>query len=120
MRLAASLRRAWGSALAGGSRLNIPTSISPGAGHRARLPVRQKLYCEALPGVADPVTTWSGELGRLYPGGRVVPVSRKARHTAELNCSNVRMVVAAVRQRGGRIASGGDLGKSNFWGRTLV
>ena len=26
-----------------------PPVISPGAGHKARLPVRQKLYCEALP-----------------------------------------------------------------------
>src|SRR5439155_8945815 len=51
--------------------------VSPGAGHEARLPVRQKLHCEAPTGVADPVTTWSSESGRLYPGGRVVLVSRK-------------------------------------------
>ena len=32
-------------------------SVSPGAGNESRLPVRHKLYCEALTGVADPVTT---------------------------------------------------------------
>jgi len=36
----------------------------------ARLPVRHKLYCEAPTGVADPITTGSSEVGRLYPGGR--------------------------------------------------
>jgi len=39
-----------------------PSGISPGAEHEARLPVRHKLYCEALPGVADPITTGSGEM----------------------------------------------------------
>ena len=38
------------------------SSVSPGAGHEARLPVRQKPYCEAPTGVADPITTWSSEV----------------------------------------------------------
>src|SRR4051794_24319954 len=45
-------------------------------GTEARLPVRQKLHCEAPAGVADPVTTLVQRDGCLYPGGRVVLVSR--------------------------------------------
>ena len=37
--------------------------VSPGAEREARLPVRHKLYCEAPTGVADPITTWSSEVG---------------------------------------------------------
>src|SRR4051812_1567961 len=56
-------------------------------GTKARLLVRHKLYCEALPGVADPKTTGSREGYRLYPGGRVVLVPATVQHTAELGCS---------------------------------
>jgi hypothetical protein len=43
-------------------------------GTRSRPPVRDKPHCEALAGVADPVTTWPSEVDCLYPGGRVVLV----------------------------------------------
>ena len=44
---------------------------SPGAGQRARPPVRHKLYCEAPTGVADPITTWpSGEVASTQEGGQ--------------------------------------------------
>ena len=53
-----------------------PPRESPGAEHEARLPVRQKPHCEALSGVADPITTWPRKVDRLYPGGWIVLVSR--------------------------------------------
>ena len=56
-------------------------------GTRARLPVRQKLHCEALAGVADPETTDTQRGECLYPGGRVVLVSRNVQHAAELDCA---------------------------------
>jgi hypothetical protein len=61
--------------------------VSPGAEHKARLPVRHKPYCEAPTGVADPRTTLVQRGRCLYPGGRVVLVSRKcpARSRARLN-----------------------------------
>ena len=39
-----------------------PRRCIPGGRAEARPPVRQKLYCEALAGVADPKTTWPGEV----------------------------------------------------------
>lgn len=38
---------------------------------------QSKLRHEAEIGVVDPETTWSDSFDRLYPGGWVVPVSRK-------------------------------------------
>ena len=38
------------------------SSVYPREPDRVRLPVRDKLYCEALAGVADPVTTCSREV----------------------------------------------------------
>jgi hypothetical protein len=45
-----------------GARERRDRGVSPGAEHEARLPVRHKPHCEALTGVADPITTWSSEL----------------------------------------------------------
>ena len=43
---------------------------SPGAEREARLPVRHKPYCEALSGVADPITTWpSAVIASTQEGG---------------------------------------------------
>lgn len=50
---------------------------TPGAGHSARPPVRQKLTCEARGGTADPVAVWARRVERSYPGGRAAPGSRK-------------------------------------------
>ena len=36
--------------------------VSPGAEGKARLPVQKELHCEALTGVADPITTWPSEV----------------------------------------------------------
>jgi hypothetical protein len=47
-------------------------------GTKARLSIQSKPYCEAFPGVADPITTLVLETWRLYPGGRAVSASRKA------------------------------------------
>ena len=44
----------------------------------ARLPVRQKLYCEAHPGAADPVTAGSGESCASAQEGGAASGSRKA------------------------------------------
>src|SRR4051794_40382969 len=49
-----------------------PTTVNPREpGASARPPVRQKLYCEALPGAADPVTAGSREwYASTQEGGR--------------------------------------------------
>ena len=56
----------------------IVCSVSPGAGHEARLPVRQKLYCEDSHWSGRPKNHWFQRGCCLYPGGRVVLVSRKS------------------------------------------
>jgi hypothetical protein len=63
----------------------LPRRVSPGAEREARLPVRQKLHCEALSGVADPITTVPREVDRLYPGGWIVLVSRILQHAVKLD-----------------------------------
>src|SRR5438270_12942626 len=58
-------------------------------GTEARLPVLTDPCREAPPGVADPVTTWSGRICASIPE-RTLLVSRNFQHPAESGCSLTR------------------------------
>src|SRR5688572_18893672 len=58
--------------------------ISPGAGHEARLPARQKLACEAPTGAADPVTALVRQVGLLRSRRADRAGFPQGRHTGEL------------------------------------
>jgi hypothetical protein len=57
-----------------------------GPGAKARPPVPREFHCEALAGVADPVTTWPSKVRMLLPRRAGSAGFPQGRHTAEPDC----------------------------------
>jgi hypothetical protein len=77
----------------------------PGSRVRHPAPGPTEAPLRSSPWSGRPITTWPSEVERLYPGGRVVLVSRKSQHAAELGCTGTRSGAPAGRPRKRRFVS---------------